>query len=103
MTLNDDFIHAQVERLRLIARITASFHATPEARMIWARHYHQVGPYPDIFVTACCGASTIEGLVIDGDWDPKGGWDFDGSFTVFTPEGEILYCNGWMAADLEVL
>ncbi len=103
MTINDDFIHAQVERLRLIGSVTASFHATPRARMIWARHYHQVGPYPDTVVTACSGASTIEGLVIDGDWDPEAGWDFDGRFTVFTQEGEILHCNGWMAASLEVL
>ena len=103
MTLNDDFIRAQVERLRLISGMTARFHAAPKARMLWGRHYHRINPYPDTFVTASNGASTIEGLVIDGDWDPKAGWDFDSRFTLFTEDGEILHCNGWMAEDLEVL
>lgn len=103
MTLNDDFIRAQVERLRLISGMTARFHAAPKARMLWSRHYHRINPYPDTFVTASNGVSTIEGLVIDGDWDPKAGWDFDSRFTLFTEDGEILHCNGWMAEDLEVL
>lgn len=103
MTINNDFIQGQVERLQLIGSITAGFYAAPKARMAWARHYHRIGPYPDTFVSASDGISTIEGLVIDGDWNPEAGWDFDSRFTVFTPEGEILHCNGWMAADLEVL
>lgn len=93
----------QVERLSTLMRMAAVYHRTPRARMLWGRHYEQIGPYPDTYVSADDGMSLLEGLVIDGDWEPDIGWDFDGTFTIITDDGEILKVNGWMASSIEVL
>ena len=93
----------QVERLRTLAFAASVFQGSARAQRIWAAHPASLGQLPDTYVTAEDAMSTVEGLVIGGQWDADLGWDFDGTFTVLADDGVILDVNGWMALSIEVL
>ncbi len=101
--MNSDHPMNQVERLRTLAFATSVFQGSTRAQRIWAHHATRLGPLPDTYVTADNYMSTVEGLVIGGDWDADSGWDFDATFTVLADDGVILNVNGWMANSIEVL
>ena len=101
--IDDNTAPTQVDRLRTLATMAAVYHANPKARMLWGRHYEQIGPYPNTFITADDGMVLLEGLVIDGDWHPDHGWDFDSIVTIITDDGEIMTIKGWLASTIEVL
>ncbi len=35
-------------------------------------------------------SQSVEGVVVDGERDADGAWDFEADFTIFTPEEELL-------------
>ncbi len=41
------------------------------------------------------GSQIAEGVVVDGQRDEDGAWDFDADFTLFTTDEEILVCHGY--------
>ena len=41
------------------------------------------------------GSEIAEGVVVDGQRDEDGAWDFDADFTLFTTDGEVLVCHGY--------
>ncbi len=38
--------------------------------------------------------ASIEGVIVDGERDGEGGWDFDAPFTVLTTDEELIVCHG---------
>ena len=47
-----------------------------------------------VFVEAGDQSASIEGVIVDGERDGQGGWDFDAPFTVLTTDEELIICNG---------
>jgi hypothetical protein len=52
-----------------------------------------------VYVEADDGSQSLEGVVVDGQRDEDGAFDFEAEFTVFTtddkPGGELIRCSGW--------
>jgi hypothetical protein len=54
-----------------------------------------------VFAEAQDFSSGVEGVVVDGERDENGEWNFDADFTLFTTDGELLVCHGYNC-DLEI-
>jgi hypothetical protein len=51
----------------------------------------------DTYVVAEAGdcSQCVEGVVVDGERDHDGQWDFDADFTIFTADEDLLVCHGY--------
>jgi hypothetical protein len=47
-----------------------------------------------VFVEAGDHSASIEGVIVDGERDADGAWDFDAPFTVLTTDEELIVCRG---------
>jgi hypothetical protein len=86
-----------VNRERTIRSLAASFSRLPPGKR-WRTPVPLTGnSLSDTYVAAEAhdGSQSVEGVVIDGERDENGQWDFDADFTIFTTEDELLVCHGY--------
>ncbi len=88
---------AVVEREQTIRTLATSFSRlfpVQERRTVWPLTGNSL---TDTYVVAEAndGSQTAEGVVVDGQCDEDGAWDFDADFTLFTTDEEILVCHGY--------
>lgn len=95
MSLADDDVPTQVDRLRTIAALTNLLFRTPKALKVWNRNNLTGQEMPADYVMADGGFQTFEGLVIGGTWEDEHGWLFDCEFKLFTDDAEVVTCYGW--------
>lgn len=48
-----------------------------------------------VYVEAHDGSQSVEGVVVGGERDQEGGWDFDAPFRIFTTDEELLLGHGY--------
>lgn len=103
LTCNDGEVslHADlslvVERERTIGTLAASFSQLPPGRRRRCGVPLTGNSLSDTYVCAEAvdGSQAVEGVVVDGERDADGRWDFDADFTIFTTDEEILVCHGY--------
>jgi hypothetical protein len=88
---------AVVEREQTIRTLATSFSRLSPGqgrRTVWPLTGNSL---TDTYVVAEAndGSQTAEGVVVDGQRDEDGAWDFDADFTLFTTDEEILVCHGY--------
>jgi hypothetical protein len=88
---------AVVEREQNIRTLATSFSRLSPGqgrRTVWPLTGNSL---TDTYVVAEAndGFQTAEGVVMDGQRDEDGAWDFDADFTLFTTDEEILVCHGY--------
>ncbi len=54
-----------------------------------------------VLVEAWDYSASIEGVIVDGERDAAGAWDFDAPFTVFTTDEELILCQGDCHVDVQ--
>ncbi len=89
-------ISAVVEREQTIRTLAASFSRLPPGQRRTATRPLTGNSLTDTYVVAEAhdGSQIAEGVVVDGQRDDDGAWDFDADFTLFTTDEEILVCHG---------
>ena len=98
----------QRDRPARLVDLAAAFSRLPARLRARCRHPVTGSTLSDTYVLAEAhdGSQSLEGVVVDGERDPDGTWDFDAVFTVFTTddkaEGELLRVAGY-AGSVEVL
>ena len=90
-------IRAVMEREQTIRTLAASFSRLPPAQRRRATRPLTGNSLTDTYVVAEAhdGSQIAEGVVVDGERDETGAWDFDADFTLFTTDEEILVCHGY--------
>jgi len=48
-----------------------------------------------VYAEAHDGSQSVEGVVVAGERDATGAWDFDAPFKIFTTDEELLVCQGY--------
>jgi hypothetical protein len=88
---------AVVDRERTIQALAAGFSKLPPGRGRKAAWPLTGNSLTDTYVMAEAhdGSQIAEGVVVDGQRDEDGAWDFDADFTLFTTDGEVLVCHGY--------
>jgi hypothetical protein len=86
-----------VDRERTIRSLAASFSRLPPGKRRRAPVPLAGNSLSDTYVVAEAhdGSQSAEGVVIDGDRDESGQWDFDADFTIFTTDEELLVYHGY--------
>lgn len=98
----------QRDRPARLVDLAATFSRLPARLRARCRHPVTGDARCDTYVHAEAhdGSQSVEGVVVDGERDPDGTWDFDAVFTVFTTddksEGELLRVAGY-AGSVQVL
>jgi hypothetical protein len=89
-------IRAVVEREQTIRTLAASFFRLPPSQRRATTSPLTGNSLTDTYVVAEAhdGSEIAEGVVVDGQRDEDGAWDFDVDFTLFTTDEEILVCHG---------
>lgn len=88
---------AVLEREQTLMRLAAAFARLPDR----VRRRCQVpvagNSLIDTFVVAEAddGSESAEGVVVAGERDPTGAWEFDAPFRLFTTDEELLVCQGY--------
>ena len=54
-----------------------------------------------VLVEAWDHSAAIEGVIVDGERDEEGAWDFDAPFTVLTTDEELIVCHGDCYVDVQ--
>lgn len=87
---------ASMSRERDVARIVAAFTRLPPRRQQRCSRPPTGNSLTDTFVLVEAGdhSACIEGVVVDGEQDGEGVWDFDAPFTVLTTDEELITCHG---------
>jgi hypothetical protein len=90
-------ISAVVEREQTIRTLATRFSRLPPGQRRTTTWPLTGNSLTDTFVVveAHDGSQTAEGVVVDGQRDETGAWDFDADFTLFTTDEEILLCHGY--------
>ena len=87
---------AVVARERTIRSLAASFSRLPAGRQRGAGLPLTGSSLSDtyVFAEAHDGSQHAEGVVVNGQRDETGAWDFDAPFTIFTTDEDLLVCHG---------
>jgi len=86
-----------VEREQTIRALAAGFSKLPPGQGRQTAWPLTGNSLTDTYVVAEAhdGSEIAEGVVVDGQRDEDGAWDFDADFTLFTTDGEVLVCHGY--------
>jgi 5'-deoxynucleotidase YfbR-like HD superfamily hydrolase len=89
-------IAGAIARERTISEVGAAFTRLPpgsQRRCAWPLTGNSL---TDTLVLVEAGdhSACIEGVVVDGERDDDGAWDFDAPFTVLTVDEELIVCRG---------
>jgi hypothetical protein len=90
-------LSAVVERERVLRHLAAAFSQLPAK----TRGKCPVPPVgcglrdTMVYAEAHDGSQSVEGVVVGGERDQEGGWDFDAPFRIFTTDEELLLCHGY--------
>ena len=90
-------MNAVVEREQTIRALAAGFSKLPPGQRRQTARPLTGNSLTDTYVVAEAhdGSEIAEGVVVDGQRDEDGAWDFDADFTLFTTGGEVLVCHGY--------
>ena len=90
-------ISAVVEREQTIRTLATRFSRLPPGQRRTTTWPLTGNSLTDTYVVAEAhdGSQTAEGVVVDGQRDETGAWDFDADFTLFTTDEDILVCHGY--------
>jgi len=90
-------LSAVIEREQTIRRLADSFSRLPAHRRKRGRRPPTGSSLSDTYVVAEAGdcSQCVEGIVVDGERDNDGQWDFDADFTIFTTDEDLLVCHGY--------
>jgi hypothetical protein len=90
-------LRAVVARERTISALAASFFRLPRSQRRRCAVPPTGSSLSDTFVRveAYDRSQSIEGVVLDGQRDACGQWDFDANFTLFTTDEELIVCHGY--------
>ena len=90
-------MNAVVEREQTIRALAAGFSKLPPGQGRQTAWPLTGNSLTDTYVVAEAhdGSEIAEGVVVDGQRDGDGAWDFDADFTLFTTDGEVLVCHGY--------
>jgi hypothetical protein len=88
---------AVVEREQTIRTLATSFSRLPPGQGRGTAWPLTGNSLTDTYVVAEAhdGSQFAEGVVVDGERDADGAWDFDADFTLYTTDEEILVCHGY--------
>jgi hypothetical protein len=90
-------ISAVVRRERTINTLSDSFSCLPLVQRRQCRVPPTGSSLSDTYVRAEAhdGSQLVEGIVVDGERDTDGQWDFDANFTIFTTDEQVVVCHGY--------
>ena len=90
-------IAAAVERERTISVLAESFSRLPPGKRRQCSVPLTGNSLSDtyVFAEAHDGSQSVEGVIVDGQRDDDGQWDFDADFTIFTTDEEVFVCHGY--------
>lgn len=85
-----------IAREKTVAELAKAFSRLPSGRRRRCGRPPTGNSLTDTFVhvEAPDHSACIEGVIVDGERDGEGGWDFDAPFTVLTTEEELIVCRG---------
>jgi len=85
-----------IARERTISDLAAAFTRLPPGRRRRCSWPLTGNSLTDTFVLVEAGdnSACIEGVIVDGERDDNGAWDFDAPFTVLTVDEELIVCRG---------
>lgn len=90
-----------VDRNEILSNMVQAFSRLPESRQRRTRYPPTGESCAEtlVFVEAHDGSWSVEGIVVDGERNQDGSFEFDAEFIVFTtdnnPGGELIRCYGW--------
>jgi hypothetical protein len=90
-------LSAVLEREATLGRLAAAFSRLPDHQRRTCQVPVTGNSLIDTFVHAEAndGSQAVEGVVVGGDRDADGQWDFEAPFRIFTTDGELLVCQGY--------
>jgi 5'-deoxynucleotidase YfbR-like HD superfamily hydrolase len=85
-----------VVRERTVSELAAAFARLPSGHRLRCGGPPTGNSLTDTFVLVEAGdhSASIEGVIVDGERDDDGAWDFDAPFTVLTTDEEPIVCRG---------
>ena len=89
-------ITSAITRERTVSELAAAFNRLPPGRRLRCGRPPTGNSLTDTFVLVEAGdlSGSIEGVIVDGERDDEGAWDFDAPFTVMTTDEELIVCRG---------
>ena len=92
-----------IARENALADLASAFSRLPPGRRLRCRRPPTGNSLTDTFVFVEAGdhSASIEGVVVDGERDGEGAWDFDAPFTVLTTDEELIVCHGDCYVDIQ--
>ena len=96
-------LEACIARERTVADLATAFSRLPPGRRLRCGRPPTGNSLTDTFVFVEAGdhSASIEGVVVDGEPDGEGGWDFDAPFTVLTTDEDLIVCRGDCYVDIQ--
>ncbi len=96
-------LNACMARERTAAELATAFSRLPPGRRLRCGRPPTGNSLTDTFVLVEAGdrSASIEGVIVDGERDGEGGWDFDAPFTVLTTDGDLIVCRGDCYVDVQ--
>jgi len=85
-----------IVRVRTVTELAAAFTRLPSGHRLRCGRPPTGNSLTDtlVFVEAGDHSASIEGVIVDGERDEDGTWDFDAPFTVLTTDEELIVCRG---------
>jgi len=95
-TTDPSDLHACVYREQTVAELGAAFTRLSPGRRRRCNRPPTGNSMSDtlVFVEAADHSACLEGIIVDGECDDDGAWDFDAPFTVLTTDEELITCYG---------
>jgi hypothetical protein len=89
-------LDACMAREKTVAALATAFSRLPPGRRLRCGRPPTGNSLTDTFVRveAWDHSASIEGVIVDGEQDGEGAWDFDAPFTVLTTDEELITCRG---------
>jgi hypothetical protein len=89
-------LDACIAREQTMAELATAFTRLPPGRRLRCGRPPTGNSLTDTFVLVEAGdySASIEGVIVDGERDEAGDWDFDAPFTVITTDEELIVCRG---------
>jgi hypothetical protein len=96
-------LDACIAREQTIAELATAFTRLPPGRRLRCGRPPTGNSQADTFVLVEAGdySASIEGVIVDGERDEAGDWDFDAPFTVLTTDEELIVCRGDCYVDVQ--
>ena len=85
-------LNACMAREKTVAELATAFSRLPPGRRLRCGRPPTGNSLTDTFVLVEAGdrSASIEGVIVDGERDGEGDWDFDAPFTVLTTDEELI-------------